>query len=49
MTTDFNKKERIRDTTKHYQHIRRGQSRNDLELNQKPVLINQPYCKKIKQ
>lgn len=28
----------------YYQHISRGQSRNDVELNQKPVFINQPYC-----
>lgn len=29
----------------HYQHMNRGQSLNDFELNQKPDLINQPYCK----
>lgn len=30
----------------YYQHIRSGQSRNDLSLNQNPALINKPYCKK---
>ena len=30
---------------KYYQHIKRGQSLNDLELNQKPELIKMPYCK----
>lgn len=30
-------------TRKHYQHINSGQSRNDVELNQKPAFINQPY------
>jgi len=25
--------------------MKRGQSLNDFELNQKPVLINQPYCR----
>jgi len=32
---------------KTYQHMKRGQSLNDFELNQKPYLINQPYCKHI--
>jgi hypothetical protein len=28
----------------YYQHISSGQSRNDVALNQKPDLINKPYC-----
>lgn len=31
-----------------YQHIRSGQSLKDFELNQKPALINKPYCIVIK-
>jgi len=30
----------------HYQHMKRGQSLNEYELNQKPDLINKPYCNK---
>jgi hypothetical protein len=40
--------DRINWKTKYYQHINRGQSLNDFELNQNPELINQPYCKKKK-
>jgi len=31
-----------------YQHMRRGQSLNEYELNQNPDLISKPYCKKKK-